>query len=622
METASRNTIMLEIEGKIIICNRMVLTNHSDYFRAMLEGNFVERNKDIICLNEIEFVAMETILKQLQNRNHIIEEENILSVLQAACMLQFLGIKATCVKRLQEILSVKNCLQIWICTEYLSCEEGVCLKAKHLALKEFMFLKDTYDFLALTLEQIGIELVAMKTILKLLWDREYIIEEENLLSVLQAACMLQFLEIKETCIRRVEEILSVKNCLKIWLYAEYLDLKAVHLKAKFLALVEFMSVKDTDYFLELSLGEIMNYLGSVNLQCSDELVVFRALIKWYHNVSNKNDDFILKLLHCLDFTKLSQADIHNMIAELEIERNQQILNILHYVKMSVLKNLFDMDSEKAANLDGFKMIGYKQFIYLYGGEYHLGRGNWNRTFYMFDLIKEKWIQKDSLPCARRHFESCICGNYLFIVGGTGPFRVIRENIFWYNLSDESWSEEVELPCYGRQLKCCPFDDKLFVLNINNKCGYSFNPDSKTWTKLDICDSNNVLPYYSEILSVFSYKSSLYIKECKLLELKLQENRLVIVREIVLMNVEKNSCQVESVLCNNMLYSLNKQFYKESNEEVIFLESFNVDTFEISYIFQNTSDDDNETFKFRPSLVIFNVLHQNLVDGNDLVNDFV
>lgn len=77
--------------------------------------------------------------------------------------------------------------------------------------------------------------------------------------------------------------------------------------------------------------------------------------------------------------------------------------------------------------------------------------------------------------------------------------------------DEWSSQEVKLPCSGRQLKCCPLQDKLFILNINNKCGYTFDPINRKWTTLIICDKNNILPSYSKLLTLCYYKSSLFIK---------------------------------------------------------------------------------------------------------------
>lgn len=137
-----------------------------------------------------------------------------------------------------------------------------------------------------------------------------------------------------------------------------------------------------------------------------------------------------------------------------------------------------------------------------------------------------------MPYKRRHFESCICGNYLYIIGGTGEFRAIQDNMFWYNYKEgnytckkttthiprdlyfffiDEWSKRIILPCSGRQLKCCEYKNQLFILSISRKCGYLFERNTSTWTAMNICDTENVVPNYSETFALFSYKDNIYIK---------------------------------------------------------------------------------------------------------------
>jgi hypothetical protein len=378
MEGSSRNLVTLNIEGALLECDRADLISHSDYFRAMFEGNFIERNQNVILLN-------------------------------------------------------------------------------------------------------GIELEAMKIILRLLWDREYPVDEHSLLLVLQAACMLQFLQVKSLCVERIQQSLTVGNCLKIWLYTEQLDIKVIYRRAKLIALLEFMFVKDTDYFLELNLEDVINYLGNINLRCPNEFAVFEALIVWYQHSDQQNADTLLKLLYCIDFTKASEDQIHQMISRPSVIRHDAVANVLkcifhikndrdllefnkesveranallasksrnvngfpcilvntvhdegtaeksmsgHYKILfydqfkrkrrytvlehnpstdfsvgcvdtsgAIFKKLFDIESTKCSSLDGFKIIGFKHFTFLFGGEYTLGNGDWNTDFYIYDILKETWNPK-------------------------------------------------------------------------------------------------------------------------------------------------------------------------------------------------------------------------------------
>lgn len=111
------------------------------------------------------------------------------------------------------------------------------------------------------------------------------------------------------------------------------------------------------------------------------------------------------------------------------------------------------------------------------------------------------------------------------------------------------------------------------------------------------------------------------------ELKVQDNMLVIVNEFELPETiyTKNVQEVQSVLFNNVLYSLKKQWFEESNRQVISLELFNVETHQVTVTYDRTNDEvleiGNEKFKFKPYLSIFNTFHQHLIDDNILVNVF-
>lgn len=45
----------------------------------------------------------------------------------------------------------------------------------------------------------------------------------------------------------------------------------------------------------------------------------------------------------------------------------------------------------------------------------------------YDVINEKY-HFAALRASRRHFVSCIVGNCIFLIGGTGDYRIVRENM--------------------------------------------------------------------------------------------------------------------------------------------------------------------------------------------------
>lgn len=177
---------------------------------------------------------------------------------------------------------------------------------------------------------------AVNIILKLLWEEFHFINEQDILPVLQAACMLQFENIKHNCLEQINEILKVDNCIKIWVVTDELSLKPTSLKAKLLALQEFMEIKDSESLLELNLEQILDYLGNIYLKTDSEFTVFQIIMKWWYENSEyfveNSFEILLKLLSCVDFNSLEENKINEIMIYPDINHNKVIMDILEAIK--------------------------------------------------------------------------------------------------------------------------------------------------------------------------------------------------------------------------------------------------------------------------------------------------
>lgn len=169
---------------------------------------------------------------------------------------------------------------------------------------------------------------------------------------------------------------------------------------------------------------------------------------------------------------------------------------------------FIIDPNKCENLEGFKLVGYKELVFMYGGQHLIGKGEWNVNFWVYDSVTERWERKSRLPHCRRHFESCIVGNKVFIAGGVGSFRIIQDNVFFYDYKLDTWSSARTIA----PMKCCDFLNKCFFFSAVQKCGFFWEIDSHSsdFIKVDVIVEDDVLKRQSEY-AIFSYKNSFFIK---------------------------------------------------------------------------------------------------------------
>ncbi|XP_031334096.1 uncharacterized protein LOC116164107 isoform X2 [Photinus pyralis] len=506
---------------------------------------------------------------------------------------------------------------------------------------------------------------------------------------------------------KLTELLLPRNCLKIWMVAEQLDLKPLYLKAKSMSLIEFDVIKDFDCIADLPLKPLCSYLGNVNLQCKQEMDVFRTLMKWWYDNSSKyskteHSDIFLRFFYCLDFKNLKQSDIQEIMTYPDIASEEPIVKIAQCVldlrhdfrnnydedirntaqllnnaksrsfkeypcilvntcpeeqKCKKLKGtvvyedkfmrktaynnietsdmaaaiiyydnatknfvkLLEIDKAKCRNLEGFKIVGYKEFIFLLGGEYFLGKGNWNKNVWAYDIIRESWERKTVLPFERRHFECCVCGDYIYIISGTGRYRVISDNMFWYNYKEDKWSNEIALPYLDRPVICCNLNNELFLFFPHYRYGYVFDQQKTLWYKVHISVSDDCAANFSPRSTVFSYKNRLCIRdnEC-IAELKLHQLNLEMVSY---KRLPIQMGQLESVICEDVVYTLFKQTLPDSN---ISMERYCMKTQKRHFVFANEVEGSllqlqGEVYTYRMSTPIFTFQHYNLIEKDEFVN---
>ncbi len=114
--------VILEVEGEMIPCHRVVLASQSAYFRAMFTDDMVESKKTTISINGVEAVSLRSLIDYAYTASIEISEDNVQSILPAASVLQFEEVKRACSQYLKRHLDADNCLGIRIFAELHGCE--------------------------------------------------------------------------------------------------------------------------------------------------------------------------------------------------------------------------------------------------------------------------------------------------------------------------------------------------------------------------------------------------------------------------------------------------------------------------------------------------------------------
>lgn len=131
----------------------------------------------------------------------------------------------------------------------------------------------------------------------------------------------------------------------------------------------------------------------------------------------------------------------------------------------------------------------------------------------------------SLPYCRRDFDVCISDRNLFVIGGSGEYASVQNNLFWYDcalgklrsaglifaqsLLAGAWSDKVDLPVRSDDLKVCAYKNQLFLLSVPCARAYIFHPSTRFFAKIELC--REVTEMLKENFALFNYKGDIYFK---------------------------------------------------------------------------------------------------------------
>ncbi|XP_045468092.1 uncharacterized protein LOC123676315 isoform X5 [Harmonia axyridis] len=287
-----------------------------------------------------------------------------------------------------------------------------------------------------------------------------------------------------------------------------------------------------------------------------------------------------------------------------------------------LTKIITLESNQLHDLVGFEVQVYKKKIYIFGGEFSIGKGIWNDRFWHCNIERKKLNTKCGTPIKRRHFKSCVAGGFLYIIGGTGKYRIRKNDMLHFNFKSEKWGTDVvQLPCCPTSLKYCAFNEKLFILDCHSKLGYFYVNDKNNWLSVNIAHTVNLDDVSS--LSIFSYRGHLFMKGKKLVELEYINDTLQPIKVHDIPNYT-DGVLIETLNSYNRVYST----YADPITGIVSLEYLNLDDLtsvffnSVGLLDPNQPSETTQLLKYNPNLEIkmFMCHHDILAFHEDILVD--
>ena len=133
--------------------HRVVLASGSNYFDAMLGGNFTESQENEIFIGDVEDKSIKVLVDFIYTSEITVDEDNVQSLLQACTYLQIIEVKEICCEFLKQRLNPSNCMTIKTLAHCNGCVD-LTQAARNCLANNFDKFSQSEEFKSLGVEQV------------------------------------------------------------------------------------------------------------------------------------------------------------------------------------------------------------------------------------------------------------------------------------------------------------------------------------------------------------------------------------------------------------------------------------------------------------------------------------
>ncbi|RVE47275.1 hypothetical protein evm_008072 [Chilo suppressalis] len=440
--------VSLHIDEQIFKVKKEVLCEHSDYFRAMFSGNYVENEKQDIKIDVVDANSMKIILQYMNIGLIDLSEYTLTAIAELSVAANFLQIPEL-IKQIEYCLDLQLSVSTWMQTMDIA-ESSSYSKLEQLSaafgLLSFKTMRPEY----------------VPSIKKLYWYLSHpYLDAPNELDVFKFG--LQWISTTET---GADALMLLLCCLDIKRLTtpelrEMKILVADHAKS--------LASKVVHFLYELSLGDY-------------ELTTSVLL----------NQKSIL----CDMFTERVFNEVFNLVKENKGRELAYIPSIPvwmikdtkpevipHYMYTFTEEKGFEKWIEIAEkNLWGWSIVEWGPTrLVVVCGEHGKGTGLFMKDVKVYDTLRKEWTHHGVELPSRRHGGVTIIGDALYMVGGVGGFRVVLDTAVVYDLKQRTYRKIAKLPDTIQNPAVCSHNDSVYAAGHKNIYRYEEVEQSDRWS---------------------------------------------------------------------------------------------------------------------------------------------
>lgn len=296
-------------------------------------------------------------------------------------------------------------------------------------------------------------------------------------AMLQAGIDFQVNYFITHCIELIQKDLNFKNCWRYWQVGKQFSTELPEFLNHLLnyIMIHFVEAGQLEEFLDLDLDDFEFFLKCNELNCSDELDLFKLIQKWILFDKQKREFHFESLLKCLRLGCLKPNQLSQIMESDLMQKNSNLNNFISFI----LSNLKINDLLSTEETDLYHYFNSPRLphlaIFVVGG----WEGNQNdsnfgpsKAIQVYNSLSNNWTRFESSDCSvslneGHAYSGCVVyGNRIFVIGGylsNCPTQTLKtfeiENSTWKFLS----------PMHERRnyVCVCLLDNKIYAMGGHN-----------------------------------------------------------------------------------------------------------------------------------------------------------
>lgn len=297
----------------------------------------------------------------------------------------------------------------------------------------------------------------LRIILDFIYTAEINVTELTICNLMEAAMILQMLNITEACTTFLEHQLDPSNCIGIRTFAQAYNCIDLEKRAKRFLLKRFSDVRLGTEFLNISFKELKSIISSEEMTVKCESEVYTAVLNWVaHDVDSRG----CLLLQLFDHIRLGSIPPEFIKSQLQ---SCKILRKVPDKCVEKLNRLFEeLKMHKSTAVEPPRVPCEKQVIYCIGG--YLNVSVKNVEFY--NPQDSQWKRVSDMPHARSGLAACTIQGLVYAVGGrNNSVDNLNEDqrvVDCYNPKNNEWLHVPPMNTARNRVAVAVLDNKMYA----------------------------------------------------------------------------------------------------------------------------------------------------------------